>query len=449
MPDARVAVVGSGPAGLYTADELVRAKEPAVEVDVFDRLPTPYGLVRYGVAPDHARIKTVIRSLQKILEQERVRYLGNVQLGSDIDRAFLEENYDATVYATGASHDRRLDVPGEDLRGVCSATQLVSWYSAHPDALGGFDPAAASVGVIGAGNVALDVARILVKTRAELEQHTDMPSHVLDQLGASAVREVHVFCRRGPEHAKFTAKELRELGDLQAVDVVLDPAVLAGTATAAVDKQTRANLAAFEDFAKRPRRPGTRKIHFHFWSKPVGILGGDAVEALRVERTALDADGTLRGTGECGTVAVQLAVRSVGYRSAPVPDLPFDDRRGTVPHDRGRILDHAGHVVAGQYVAGWLKRGPSGVIGTNRGDAAETVRSLVEDLGTAPAVRKGVAAGTIDVLLAERGVRAVSYDGWLRIDGDEIARGRRSSRERTKIPDWETLLQLGLAARSG
>ncbi|HVW42767.1 MAG TPA: FAD-dependent oxidoreductase [Amycolatopsis sp.] len=449
MPDFRVAVVGSGPAGLYAADELVRQQELDVEVDIFDRLPTPYGLVRYGVAPDHARIKTVVRSLRRILEHARVRYLGNVHLGSDIDRAFLEENYDATVYATGASRDRRLDVPGEDLRGVCSATQLVSWYSAHPDARGGFDPAAESVAVIGAGNVALDVARILVKTRDELARHTDMPSHVLDQLGASAVREVHVFCRRGPEHAKFTAKELRELGDLPAVDVVLDPAVLARADAAAADKQARANLAAFEDLAKRTRRADTRKIRFHFWSKPVGILGDGAVEALRVEHTAVDADGSLRGTGECATVAVQLVVRSVGYRSVPVPDLPFDDRQGTVPHDRGRIVDPAGAIVPRQYVAGWLKRGPSGVIGTNRIDSAETVRSLVEDLKTAAVARKGVAAETIDMLLAGRGVRPVHYDGWLRIDSDEIARGRRSSRERTKIPDWETLLQLGLAARSG
>ncbi|TCN53413.1 ferredoxin--NADP+ reductase [Rhodococcus sp. SMB37] len=442
MRSARIAVIGSGPAGLFAADELVRQHDVDVEVDIIDRVPAPYGLVRYGVAPDHPRIKSVIGSLQRILEHPKVRFLGNVEFGTDIDRSFLDEHYNATIYATGASRDRSIGIAGEELPGSRSATAFVSWYSGHPDSPNDFHLREDTVAVIGAGNVALDVARILAKTPAELDS-TDMPPHVLDTLRDSRVRDIHVICRRGPEFAKFTTKELRELRNLTDADIIVDPAELTSSTREGLDRATLANLAVLDEFASQPPTGRTRRIHFHFWRNPVEIKGCEHVEGLRIERTGLLQDGTVHGTGDIDTVPAQLVLRSVGYRSVPLDDLPFDSARGVIPNQLGRVVDSDGHVVPTQYVTGWLKRGPSGVIGTNRIDSVETVTSVMEDLVSNPG-NTSVSADAVAAALHTRGVKAIEYDGWLRINDEEIERGQVAGKDRTKIPDWENLRRVGI-----
>jgi ferredoxin--NADP+ reductase len=439
MNPYRVAVVGSGPAGVYATDALVRSGVD-VSVDIFDRLPTPYGLVRYGVAPDHPRIKSIIVALQKVLERDQVRFLGDVHVGVDVTTDELGELYDAVVFATGASVGRRLMIPGEDLAGVCSATDFVAWYSGHPDHahLGDTFPLdTESVVVIGAGNVALDVARLLAKSPQDLAQ-TDMPPHVLHRLASSSIRDVHLVCRRGPEHAKFTAKELRELLELGDVATDLDGGLLPAGAD---DPMTAANLKAFADLAARDVSHAQRTLHFHFWSRPVELLdSGGSVAAVRLEKMH-EVDGVMSPTGEVSELKAGMVVRSVGYHSTPVGTLPFDEARGTVPHDGGRVVGPDGRTRSGQYVAGWVKRGPSGVVGTNRACAADTVSSILADLaGTSP---RGAGADEIDRFLTERGIRPVTYGGWLSIDSEEQSRGQTLGRARTKIPDWETLRRVG------
>ncbi|WP_329378775.1 FAD-dependent oxidoreductase [Streptomyces sp. NBC_01716] len=439
MSPYRVAVVGSGPAGVYATEALVRGGAD-VSVDIYDRLPTPYGLVRYGVAPDHPRIKSIVVALQKVLERERVRFLGDVDVGIDLTTAELRGLYDAVVFATGASVGRRLSIPGEDLAGVCSATDVVAWYSGHPDraqAGEGFPLTAESVVVVGAGNVALDVARLLVKPARDLAG-TDMPPHVLERLARSGVRDVHLVCRRGPEHAKFTAKELRELLELDdvATEIDLDP-----LPADSQDPQTAANLRAFADLAARQVVPARRTLHFHFWSRPVELLGaGGALAAVRLEKTR-EAGGAVVPTGEVTELKAGMVVTSVGHHSTRVGTLPFDEDLGRVPHDAGRVLGPDGRAVDGHYVAGWLKRGPSGVVGTNRACAAETVVGVLADLASRSP--RGAGPEEVDRVLAARGIRPVTYDGWLSIDSAELNRGRALGRVRTKIPDWETLRHLG------
>lgn len=442
MHKARIAIVGSGPAGLFAADELIRSENIEIEVDVIDRLTTPYGLVRYGVAPDHPRIKSVIRGFETILESPAIRFLGNVEYGNDVDLDWIREHYDAVIFATGASRDRALGVAGESLAGSIAASQLVSWYSGHPD--NRFEPemSAESVAVIGAGNVALDVARLLTKSVTDLAS-TDMPDSVIDSLRDSSVRAVHIVCRRGPEHAKFTTKELRELRDLDDIDVVIDAAELDRVNDTDLPRTTLANLKVFHEMAVAPRRPDRRAVHIHFWSKPVGITGDEHVTGLDVERTELTADGTLAGTGQVTHLPVALVIRSVGYRSTPLAGLPFDEQRGVIPHRLGRIVSAGERAHPFTYVAGWLKRGPSGVIGTNRMCSVETVEQIVADLAEAPA-RPSVTASAVDESLRQRGIAVVDYAGWQRINEAEIQRGADAGKERAKISDWETLRLLGL-----
>ena len=334
MPDLRVAVVGSGPAGVYATGALTRAD--GVSVDVLDRLPAPYGLVRYGVAPDHVKMKSVDVALRKVLEQPSVRFLGNVEVGTDVTLAELRRHYDAVLFATGAAVDRRLGVPGEDLAGSFSATDFVAWYSGHPDAeLDRFTLRARRVVVIGVGNVAVDVARVLSKTAAELSP-TDVPGHVLDLLDASAVEEVTVVGRRGPAQAKFTTKELRELGELANADVLVDAADLelseTDAATVEADRTLRANLEVLREWSTRQPAGRPRRLRLRFWLRPVEVLGVDAVSGLRAERSRLDASGRLLGTGETVDLPAEMVLRSVGYRAVPLPGLPFDERAGVVPH---------------------------------------------------------------------------------------------------------------------
>jgi len=440
----RVAIVGSGPAGIYTADALTKQAGPDVEVDVLERLPTPYGLVRYGVAPDHTSIKSIARYLRQVLERPAVRFLGGVELGADVSAAELREHYDAVVYCTGATVDRRLGIPGEDLPGSAAATDFVNWYCGHPDVpADAFTLDAEEVAVIGVGNVAVDVARILAKSADEL-RGTDVPEPVLQRLAASRVRTIHVIGRRGPEHSKFTTKELRELGDLANADVLTHQGEVKVDDVTSLSRQARGNVEVLQAWASRVPEGRPRRLELRFWLRPVEILGDRRVEAVRLERTHL-VDGRLAGTGEFETIPVQLVLRSVGYRSVPLPGVPFDAATHTVPNEAGRVLRKgpddtyggAGERAAGEYVAGWLKRGPTGVIGTNKSDAAETVRTLLADLAGRPTGDRP----RIDDLLARRGIRPVTYDEWLAIEAAEAALAARLGRgERVKLPGREALL---------
>lgn len=437
----RVAVVGSGPAGLYTADALVRSALD-VEVDVIDHLPTPYGLVRYGVAPDHPRIKGIVVALERILAHDQVRFVGDVSVGRDLAAEELDALYDAVVYATGASRDRRLGIPGEDLPGSVAATDVVAWYSGHPDSDQNGAPLRLdtdAVVVVGAGNVALDVARLLARPAAQLHG-TDMPHAVLDRLGASRVRDVHVVCRRGPQHARFTAKELRELGQLDDVAVRLDDSPVPDTDD---DPLVAANLKVLRELALTGSSAAVRTIHLHFWRRPLEILGAGPAGVTGVRLGVVD-PVTGEATGAEERVSAGAVVRAVGHRSVPVSTLAFDEELGRVPHDAGRVLDPRGLAVPGRYVAGWVKRGPSGVVGTNRACAADTVAALVADLEGATST--AAPAGSLERLLAERGRSVVALDGWLGIDAAERDRGRAAGRDRTKITDWTTLRRLGAPA---
>ncbi|MBV9029539.1 MAG: FAD-dependent oxidoreductase [Pseudonocardiales bacterium] len=436
----RVAVIGSGPSGLYATDEL--SKHDAVSVDVVDRLPCPYGLLRYGVAPDHLKMKSLETTLRKILERPRVRFLGGVELGASLSADELRDYYDAVVYATGSPVDRRLSIPGEDLPGSFSATEFVAWYCGHPDAeVDAFTLDARSAVVVGVGNVAVDVARILAKTPQELSV-TDMPDHVLKVLGASAISDIHIVGRRGPAQAKFTTKELRELGELADAEVVVDPAELvldeAGRELVETDKAVRRNLETLQEWATRSRLGRSRRIHLRFLLAPVAVLGTAAVEAVRCERNELDGSGGVAGTGETVTLAAQLLLRSVGYRGLPLPGVPFDERSGVIPHVAGRV-QRDGCAAAGEYVVGWIKRGPTGVIGTNKSDAKETVERLLHDLDALPRAPHREPGMIID-MLSRRGVGVVTWAGWEAIDAAEQALGVAAGRTRIKIANREALL---------
>ncbi|AKN71923.1 NADP oxidoreductase [Streptomyces sp. PBH53] len=436
----RVAVVGSGPSGCYTAQSLVQ-RDPEVHVDVLDRLPCPYGLVRYGVAPDHEKIKSLQGSLRTVLEHERVRFLGGVRVGGPggLPVEHLRGLYHAVVYCVGAATDRRLGIPGEELPGSWSATEFVSWYSAHPDAAdAGFLRGVRSAVVIGVGNVAVDVTRMLVRGAAELRP-TDIPQAALDTLAASGLTEVQMAGRRGPAQARFTTKELRELGGLPGTEVTVDPAELAldPADPGALSAGPRRNVEVLRDWAARPATPAARRIRLRFFLRPVELLAeGGRVAAVRFERTAPDGAGGVTGTGRYEDVPAQLVLRSVGYRGVPLEGLPFDPASGTIPHREGRVL-RDGVPSPGEYVAGWIKRGPTGVIGTNRPCAKETVTSLLAD---APALgRADVPADPVEVLRAA-GVAPVPWEGWLAIERAEAELGARLGRGVVKLADWDTLL---------
>ncbi|WP_246080007.1 FAD-dependent oxidoreductase [Nonomuraea mesophila] len=426
----RVAVIGSGPAGIYTAEALVKQSAEPVHVDVLERLPTPYGLVRYGVAPDHTSIKSIANYLRRVLELPEVRFLGGVTLGEHLSVGDLLGVYDAVVYCTGAMVDRKLGIPGEDLPGSVAATDFVNWYCGHPDVdPGRFTLDTSEVAVIGVGNVAVDVVRVLAKTSDELRS-TDVPHDVLERLQDSQVKAIHMIGRRGPEHAKFTLKELRELGELANADVCVRPeeaVVLGGD----FPRQVQGNIKVLQSWAEREPAGRPRRLDVRFWLRPVEILGTERVEGITLERTRLSDEGRVVGTGEYETLPVGMVLRSVGYRSVPLPGVPFSEATMTVPHEAGRVRER-------EYVAGWLKRGPTGVIGTNKSDAAETVRTLLADL--AGGGRDDL--GSVDALLAERGVRPVTYDEWLAIEAAETELARSLGRgERVKLVGLEAMLR--------
>jgi NADPH-dependent glutamate synthase beta subunit-like oxidoreductase len=441
----RVAVVGAGPAGIYAADALTRQDAVPVAVDIIDRLPTPFGLVRHGIAPDHPKMRAIRDTLHRTLDDPLVRFVGNVEVGVDITLEELRAHVDAVVYTYGASLDRHLGIEGEGLPGSLAATELVAWYCGHPDADRARVEAALagvrSVVVVGVGNVALDVGRVLARTAEELEP-TDMPQHVLDVLAATPVEQITVLGRRGPAQATFTTQELRELGELCGATVLVDPADLvldAGSEErAATDRNVTRNLAVLRGWADHVPEPGRARLNLRFFRRPVRLLGEDRVTGVEVERTAVDGDGRAMGTGELEVLPADLVVRSVGYHGTPLPGLPVDERSGTVPNEAGRVLRDGRHA-PGEYVAGWIKRGPSGVVGTNKHDARETVASLLADAGEGVLRARGPVGDLVEQLIA-RGADPVLLDDWRAIDAAEVALGATRGRARTTLHEREALM---------
>ena len=425
---ARIAVVGAGPAGIYVADVLMKSGAD-VSIDLFERQPAPFGLIRYGVAPDHPRIKGIITALHQVLDKTQVRLLGNIEYGVDLKLDDLQRFYDAVVFTTGAEKDRDLDIPGIDLPGSFGGADFVSWFDGHPDVPREWPLEARSIAVIGAGNVGLDVARMLSKTADELLV-TEIPSNVYDGLAASPVEEVHVFARRGPAQAKFTPLELRELDHSPNVEVIVAPEDIEyddGSVEAInSDNQTKLVVRELERYAMRtaedPVGTRPRKLWLHFFESPVAVLGDGKVEGFRTERTELTGDGNVRGTGELKDWPVQAVYRCVGYRSTELPGLPWDNRNHVVPHAAGRVLDMDGEHLPGIYVNGWVKRGPVGLIGHTKGDAIETVRSLLEDLPSGPRAAEP-AEDAVVAFLESRGIDFTTWDGWYRLDAHEKSLG--------------------------
>jgi ferredoxin/flavodoxin---NADP+ reductase len=444
----RVAVVGSGPAGFYTAGALLGGEVP-VEVDMIERLPTPWGLVRLGVAPDHPKIKSVSRAFEKIADRPGFRFLGNVEVGRDLHHSDLVELYDAVVYTVGAQSDRRMGIPGEDLPGSWPATEFVAWYNGHPDYQDlDFDLAVERVVIVGAGNVAVDVARMLALTPEELGP-TDTTEAAMAAIIGAGIEEIVMLARRGPAQAAFTTPELIELGELGGCDVVVDPVDLeldpASAAGLEGDTNATRNLEVLREYAARPLQGHRRRLFLRFLVSPVELLGAERVEAVEIVRNRLEADdsGAVRAvaTDERETIPCGLVFRSVGYRGVALPEVPFDEARGTIRNIGGRVVDESGTPLPGVYCAGWIKRGPSGVIGTNKKDASETVALLFEDVRDGSLAPKGATAAAVDALLEERGITVVGQEGWAAIDEAERAAGEKLGRPRVKLATWDGLLQ--------
>lgn len=454
----RVAIVGAGPAGIYAADILSKS-ELDVSIDLFERLPAPYGLVRYGVAPDHPRIKAIINALYKVLQQGEIRLLGNVDYGTDLSMEDLREHYDAVIFATGAIRDAALDIPGVELPGSFGAADFVSWYDAHPDFPTTWPLEAEKIAVLGVGNVALDVARILAKHPDDLMK-TEIPAHVEAGLRKSPVTDVHIFGRRGPAQVKFTPLELRELALVPDVDVIVYPEDFdfddGSEEAIAASKQTQQVVKILTDWTlKDPSEfKASRRVHLHFFHAPHAILGDDRVSGLRTERTELTGDGTVRGTGKYEEFDVQAVYRAVGYYGSPLSAVPFDQARGVIENEGGRVFSD-GKQIPGLYATGWIKRGPVGLIGSTKSDAAETIRHLVSDL-TDPAVvaereskdlNRDPAA--VIALLEARNVPYTTWHGWELLDAHERSLGQEQGRERIKVASREEMTQISRNVAAG
>jgi ferredoxin--NADP+ reductase len=452
LSSLRVAIVGSGPAGFYAAEALQKAA-PGIAIDLIDRLPTPFGLVRGGVAPDHPKIKSVTRIFDRIATQPGFRFLGNVHVGRDVTVAELRERYEVLILCYGAETDRTLGIPGEQLPGSHAATEFVAWYNGHPDyATRAFDLAQREVAVVGIGNVAMDVARILIKPTSVLTA-TDLAEHALRALEASQVETVHVVARRGPVQAACTTPELREFGELEGVDVIVDPrdleldAASEAELAAMEDRNPAKNLEVLREWAARPLTGAPRRVVFHFNASPVALAGSTRVEGMTVVRNRLESDG--RGgvkavpTDETRTLPVGLVFRSVGYKGKALAEVPFDEKKGVVPNVNGRVVEQPGSEtpVPGVYVAGWIKRGPQGIIGTNKLCATDTVAQVIAD-AAAGAIPGKAGASSIDTLLASRGVTVTTWADWLALDKAEQARGAARGRPRTKIVDVAEMLSV-------
>ena len=448
----RVAIVGAGPAGTYAADILSKATIPT-SIDIIERLPAPFGLVRYGVAPDHPRIKQIVVALANVLGRGDIRVLANVNVGTDLTLQDLREHYDAVVFATGSFEDAPLDLPGASLDGVFGAADFVSWYDGHPDVPRTWPLDATEVAVLGVGNVALDVARMLSKHADDLLP-TDVPANVFDALEASPVTDVHLFGRRGPAQVKFTPLELRELAQVPDVDVVVYPEDYdfdeASEAAVEAHHQTKQTVKTLTDWTLREPTGASRRIHLHLLQQPVEILddGEGHVGGIRMERTALQGDGTVKGTGEYLEYPCQAVYRAVGYWGTEIPGVPFDASRGVIRNVEGRVVGADGAVVPGFYTTGWIKRGPVGLIGHTKSDAQETIEHVVEDadalMDATLAEPVALSPDNLLTLLKERGVPVVQWEDWMVLDAHEQALGQAQGRERVKVVPREEMTDIAL-----
>ena len=447
----RVAIIGAGPSGFYAAGGLLQQNDVEYSIDMFDKLPAPFGLVRYGVAPDHQKIKSVTKIFDRTASHESFRFFGNVRYGVDLTHQDLRQHYDQIIYAVGAQSDRKLGIPGEDSRNSLSATEFVAWYNGHPDFADlDIDLDCESIVVVGVGNVAADVARVLAKSDEELGV-TDMADYALARLRESNVKDIYVLARRGPAQAKFTNPEIKELGELDVADLVISPDELVldpiSEEAAANDAGIQRNLTTMRGQAERSTGGKPRRIHLRFLVSPVEIVTDEdgRITGVRLERNKLEADDTgylnAVGTGEYETIPACMVLRSVGYRGLPLPDVPYDKRRGVIPNREGRVYNpETDEIVPGEYVVGWAKRGPSGVIGTNKPDALDTVNAMISDV---PALTPAPSPEPkeINALLNERGVRYVSIEEWRKLDKLELTRGTSLGRPRVKFTDVDQMLE--------
>ncbi|MFD0368415.1 FAD-dependent oxidoreductase [Streptomyces sp. NPDC059071] len=445
----RVAIVGAGPAGIYAADALLKseaAAEPGVSIDLFERMPAPFGLIRYGVAPDHPRIKGIITALHQVLDKPQVRLFGNVDYGTDVHLDDLRAFYDAVVFSTGAMADRELRIPGVELDGSLGAADFASWYDGHPDVPRTWDLSAEKVAVLGVGNVALDIARILAKTADELLP-TEIPPNVYEGLKANKAVEIHVFGRRGPAQAKFSPMELRELDHSPNIEVIVNPEDIdydeGSIAERRKNKQTDMVAKTLENWAIRDVGDRPHKLFLHFFESPVEILGEDGkVVGLRTERTELDGTGNVKGTGQTTDWDVQAVYRAVGYLSDELPKLPWDTVSGTVPDEGGRVIEEGGEHMASTYVTGWIRRGPVGLIGHTKGDANETVANLLDDFANGRLLTPETPEEDAVVSFLEgKGITYTTWEGWYALDAAEKALGEPQGRERVKIVEREDMLR--------
>jgi ferredoxin--NADP+ reductase len=449
----RLAIVGAGPAGIYAADILLKHERAFdVSIDLFDHLPAPYGLVRYGVAPDHPRIKGIITALREVLDRGDIRIFGNVRFGTDITLDDLKQHYNAVIFSTGAVRDADLDIPGIDLPGSFGGADFVSWYDGHPNYPREWPLDAESVAVIGNGNVALDVARMLAKHADDLLP-TEIPANVYDALKASPVTDVHVFGRRGPAQVKFSPLELREVGELRDVDMIVYDEDFdydeASKAAIASNKQVFVIDKVLNQWREREVGSASRRLHLHFYASPVELVAGDdgKLASFRYERTEPDGAGGVRGTGEFRSVDVQALYRAVGYFGSPLDGIPFDETRGVIPNHEGQVYADSStssgteSIMPGVYATGWIKRGPVGLIGHTKSDAMETISHVVQDQASwwSPA---DPSEESIVALLESRGVEYTDLDGWHRLDEHEIALGEPEGRARVKVVPRDEMVRV-------
>ena len=445
MSKLRLAIVGAGPAGIYAADLIIKSelRDFDVSIDLFDLLPAPYGLVRYGVAPDHPRIKGIIRALYEVLDRGDIRFFGNVEYGKDITLDDLKTHYNAVIFSTGAVKDANLNIPGIDLEGSFGAAAFVNWYDAHPDFERTWDLSAREIAVLGNGNVALDVARVLSKP-AEAMLSTDIPDNVYQGLRASQATDVHVFGRRGPAQVKFSPLELREAVHIEGVDTIVydEDFQYDEGSQQAIDSnnQTRVMVKTLEDLRSNEVTGAKRRLHLHFFSAPVEILEKDGkVAGIKIERTKLDGTGNVKPTGEFREFPIQAVYRAVGYFGSELSEVPFDEKAGVIPNDKGRVLDSDGKHIQGVYATGWIKRGPVGLIGHTKSDAIETIAQIIEDKSNwwSPA---SPSEDSITELLSSREIDYVGWPEWLKIDSEEKRLGEAEERERIKLVEREDFL---------
>lgn len=446
MSKLRLAVVGAGPAGIYASDLIIKAERDFdVSIDLFDLLPAPYGLVRYGVAPDHPRIKGIIRALYEVLDRGDIRFFGNVRYGIDIKLEDLKQHYNAVIFATGAIRDADLNIPGIELDGSYGAADFVNWYDAHPDFPLTWPLNAKEIAVIGNGNVALDVARMLIKPPEDLLS-TDIPEHVYEGLKSSPVTDVHVFGRRGPAQVKFSPLELREALHVNGVQAIVydeDFQFDEGSQQALdSNNQIRVMVKTLQDLRENPQAAKERRLHLHFFHSPLEVIGkAGKVSAIKFEKTKLDGSGNVSGTGEVVEYPVQAVYRAVGYFGSELDEIPFDSKYGVIKNEEGRVLDSSGNHIPGVYCTGWIKRGPVGLIGHTKADAIETIGHLISDSSSWWKPARPDEQDIVETL-RDRGVDFMDWKQWLRVDAEEKSQGQARGRERLKLHDRKQMIEI-------